>query len=150
MCLDQILIFDLLRNCFINIVLSSKSIFHGSWQKQGELKPIHIHFVRAISVHGLYLYRTLNASRNRSNVCKYMHIISSLLAQTPKYTNAVPLMTFMARLAPDLRDRDTVCLNSYCSLNSPARWDIFGKLLTKLLNFSEQSITHGSVTLKPM
>ena len=62
---------------------------------------------------------------------------------------AVPLMTLVARLAPDLRDRDTVCLNSYCSLNSRARWKIFGKLQTKLLNFSEQSITHGSVTLKP-
>ena len=67
-----------------------------------------------------------------------------------KTVNAVPLMTFMARLAPDLRDPDTVCLNNCCSLNSPARWEIFGKLLTKLLNFSEQSIKHGSVTLKPM
>ena len=59
-------------------------------------------------------------------------------------------MTFMARLAPDLRDPDTVCLNIYFSLNFHARWDIFGKRPAKLLNCSEQSIIHGSVTLKPI
>ena len=34
-------------------------------------------------------------------------------------------MTLVARLAPDFCDRDTVCLNIYCSLNSRARWEIF-------------------------
>ena len=62
----------------------------------------------------------------------------------------MPLMTFMARLAPELRDHDTVCLNIYCSLNSRARWEISGKLQAKLLNLSEQSITDDYVTLKPI
>ena len=66
------------------------------------------------------------------------------------FDDTVPLMTFMALLAPILRERDTVCLSIYCSLNSRDRWEIFGKPLTKFLDFSEQSITHDYVTLKPI